>query len=239
MEELQKLRCEQDSLRQVIKKGFRAMRQKSSLDAKQDLLEKYRRVLDTRILIRLDARSLQETQDIQSLDQAVRDLARKLEQGHRTVEQLLASRNQQLKDHIDSKLDRHAQATEDRLAHQRLLESLFFPDLEARQERIPGAYKNTCRWVFDFSVTGQSRTQRWSDFRKWLETGNGVYWISGKPGSGKSTLMNYIVNEDATPQLLDRWKQGTQLLMVSSSSGMQVLPFKRAARGFSGHCFIK
>ncbi|KAI4186918.1 MAG: hypothetical protein LQ348_004157, partial [Seirophora lacunosa] len=215
LEELQKLRCEQDSLRQVIKKGFRAMRQKSSLDAKQDLLEKYRRVLDTRILIRLDARSLQETQNIQSLDQAVRDLARKLEQGHRTVEQLLASRNQQLKDHIDSKLDKHAQATEDRLAHQRLLESLFFPDLEARQERIPGAYKNTCRWVFDFSVTGQSRTQRWSNFRKWLETGNGVYWISGKPGSGKSTLMSYIVNEDATPQLLDRWKQGTELLIVS------------------------
>ncbi|KAL8960997.1 MAG: hypothetical protein Q9193_002384 [Seirophora villosa] len=218
LEELQELRCEQDSRLQVIKKGFRAIGQKSSLDAKQDLLEKYRRVLGTCILIRLDARSLQETQrslqetqHIQSLDQAVRDLALALEQG----QQLLASQSQQLKDHIDSKLDNHAQATEDRLAHQRLLESLFFPDLEARQERIPGAYQNTCRWVFDLSVTRLSKTQRWSNFRDWLETGNGAYWISGKPGSGKSTLMNHIVNEDATRQLLDRWKQGTELLIVS------------------------
>lgn len=27
---------------------------------------------------------------------------------------------------------------------------------------------------------------------EWLESGSGVYWISGKAGSGKSTLMKHL-----------------------------------------------
>ena len=30
----------------------------------------------------------------------------------------------------------------------------------------------------------------------WLSSSNGVYWISGKPGSGKSTLVNYLTHND-------------------------------------------
>ncbi|KAL8647788.1 MAG: hypothetical protein Q9210_005353 [Variospora velana] len=215
LEELQKLSLKQTGLWQAISKTVRAFRQKGSLKEKQDLLEKYQRVLNTRILCRLDARSLQETQDIHSLDQAVRDLATGLQQGHGTVEQLLASHSQELKDYFDSRFESHAQATQNRLTYQRLLESLFFPEIVARQEQIPEAYQETCRWIFHDPVSEQSGTRPRSNFRKWLETNNDVYWISGKPGSGKSTLMKYIVKEGVTKQLLDRWKQGSSLLIVS------------------------
>ena len=40
------------------------------------------------------------------------------------------------------------------------------------------------------------RAQPWSSFKDWLEgDGNDPYWLSGKPGSGKSTLMKYLSTE--------------------------------------------
>lgn len=39
---------------------------------------------------------------------------------------------------------------------------------------------------------------RWNDFVAWLEEGDGLYWIAGKAGSGKSTLMKYIASHPST-----------------------------------------
>ena len=212
--ELCKLRLEQSGLLHALAKSVRTIRRKKLLTEKQDLLEKYRHVLDTRVLIRLDARSLKDTQDLKSLEQGVQSLALGLEQGHNTVAQLLADVNRQLKEQID-KFDSHAKAIEDRISHTRLLESLFFPDIVAREEQISDAFEGTCRWIFDSSDDQKSNSRQWSNFRKWLETETGVYWISGKPGSGKSTLMKYILNSERTPQLLADWEKGTDLIVVS------------------------
>ncbi len=213
--ELRKLSLEQSGLWHALTKSVRIIRRKARLTEKQGLLEKYRHVLDTRVLIRLDARSLKDTQDLKSLEQGVQSLALGLEQGHNTVAQLLADGNRQLKEHIDMKFDSHAKATEDRISHTRLLESLFFPDIVAREQQISDAFEGTCRWIFDSSDDQESESRPWSDFRKWLETENGVYWISGKPGSGKSTLMKYILNSDCTSRLLADWEKGTDLIVIS------------------------
>ncbi|KAL8753628.1 MAG: hypothetical protein Q9199_004918, partial [Rusavskia elegans] len=213
--ELRKLGLEQSGLRHAITKSVRVIRRKALLEEKKNLLENYRRVLDTRILIRLDARSLRDTQDIIFLEQGAQALALGLQQGHNTVAQLLADRNRQLKEHIDIKFGSHAKATEDSLSYTRLLESLFFPEIVSREEQIPEAFEGTCRWIFDSSDDRKSRTRPWSSFCKWLETEKGVYWISGNPGSGKSTLMKYIVQSDHTPQLLADWEKGTDLIVIS------------------------
>ncbi|KAI4108882.1 MAG: hypothetical protein LQ339_002000 [Xanthoria mediterranea] len=212
--ELCKLRLEQSGLLHALAKSVRTIRRKKLLTEKQDLLEKYRYVLDTRVLIRLDARSLKDTQDLKSLEQGVQSLALGLEQGRNTVAQLLADVNRQLKEQID-KFDSHAKAIEDRISHTRLRESLFFPDIVAREEQISDAFEGTCRWIFDSSNNQESNSRPWSNFRKWLETETGVYWISGKPGSGKSTLMKSILNSERTPQLLADWEKGTDLIVVS------------------------
>ncbi|CAL8581650.1 hypothetical protein XPA_007338 [Xanthoria parietina] len=154
--ELRKLRLEQSGLWHALTKSVRIIRRKARLTEKQELLEKYRRVLDTRVLIRLDARSLKDTQDLKSLEQGVQSLALGLEQGHNTVAQLLADGNRQLKEHIDMKFDSHAKATEDRISHTRLRESLFFPDIVAREEQISDAFEGTCRWIFDSSDDQES-----------------------------------------------------------------------------------
>ena len=213
--ELKTLRLEQSGLRHAIKKSFRVIRHKSSLKEKQALLEKYQQVLDTRVLLRLDARSLKENQSLDTLDQDVRNLAIALEQGHRTFAQLLADQSQDLKDHIDKGFEKQAQTEAEHLAHQQLLESLFFPEIVSRQDQISEAFQGTYQWIFDSPSDNRARNVRWSNFHEWLKTGDGIYWISGKPGSGKSTLMKYIVNEDQTLQLLENWKKDGTLLMIS------------------------
>ncbi|KAK6342428.1 hypothetical protein TWF718_007829 [Orbilia javanica] len=71
----------------------------------------------------------------------------------------------------------------------RILRSLSFSDMDFRQNNISLAHRNTCDWIF--------KTDK---FRKWLqretvdiEAFNGVLWIKGKPGAGKSTLMKHIL----------------------------------------------
>ena len=39
----------------------------------------------------------------------------------------------------------------------------------------------------------------------WMSSGTGIFHISGKLGSGKSTLMKYLCDHDQTQFLLERW----------------------------------
>ncbi|KAF6790389.1 hypothetical protein CSOJ01_14546, partial [Colletotrichum sojae] len=53
-------------------------------------------------------------------------------------------------------------------------------------------------------------------FVGWLRDENGLFYISGKPGSGKSTLMKSIANDSRTQHLLQGWAQddGKGLILV-------------------------
>jgi hypothetical protein len=44
-----------------------------------------------------------------------------------------------------------------------------------------------------------------SSFPHWLRTGHGCYWINGKAGSGKSTLMKFITHHPETSAALKEW----------------------------------
>ncbi|KAK3654005.1 hypothetical protein LTR22_010916 [Elasticomyces elasticus] len=43
------------------------------------------------------------------------------------------------------------------------------------------------------------------DFMQWLRNGSGLFWISGKLGSGKSTLMAHIIRNERTTTELQVW----------------------------------
>lgn len=47
----------------------------------------------------------------------------------------------------------------------------------------------------------------WNSFVEWLQSDNKSYWIQGKPGSGKSTLVKFLVEHRATESLLDQWSK--------------------------------
>ena len=70
--------------------------------------------------------------------------------------------------------------------------------MEERENQIEQAHSHTYEWVFTSEKCG---------FRKWMEGDDGIFWIKGKPGSGKSTLMKYIVQDIRTHQTLSARKR--------------------------------
>ncbi|KAJ9614416.1 hypothetical protein H2200_002552 [Cladophialophora chaetospira] len=74
---------------------------------------------------------------------------------------------------------------------EQLLTSLRFPGMFNKENTMPEAYERTYGWIFD---PPEKHGNKWSDFGTWLAQGEGIYWICGKPGAGKSTLMNFLRN---------------------------------------------
>ncbi|RDW59145.1 hypothetical protein BP5796_12069 [Coleophoma crateriformis] len=62
------------------------------------------------------------------------------------------------------------------------LNSLYFPEMTARQGEVQDAHRNSCSWI---------RTHE--QYKNWEADLHGLLWIQGSPGSGKSTLMKKIL----------------------------------------------
>ncbi|KJR87283.1 uncharacterized protein SPSK_10389 [Sporothrix schenckii 1099-18] len=52
-------------------------------------------------------------------------------------------------------------------------------------------------------------------FVPWLRSGSGIYWISGKPGGGKSALVKFVYSHAVTAEALAEWK-GTADYLVTT-----------------------
>ncbi|CVL03615.1 uncharacterized protein FMAN_15097 [Fusarium mangiferae] len=57
------------------------------------------------------------------------------------------------------------------------------------------------------STPSRRQWRHWDSFSNWLKSDLPVYWISGKPGSGKSTLMKFIVSDSRTLDALKEWNK--------------------------------
>ena len=70
-----------------------------------------------------------------------------------------------------------------------LRDSLAFAEMDVRYAAIKPACTETCEWIVE-----QQEYKEWLDAGK-LPTHNGLLWIKGKPGAGKSTIMKYILDQ--------------------------------------------
>ncbi|CZR66458.1 uncharacterized protein PAC_16359 [Phialocephala subalpina] len=93
-----------------------------------------------------------------------------------------------------------------------ILEGLRPSTLHRRYEEIIESYPTTFQWIFEDPTSSQ---MPWSNFTEWLENGNGIYWINGKAGSGKSTLMKYIYDDPRIRQHLLTWAGKTPLCIAT------------------------
>ena len=127
--------------------------------------------------------------------------------------------------HITAQVDRVERLRIDNRRYDEIINSLFFPDISSRQEQVGdqfGGIDNSYDWIFDDPRTlrldssdghpPQKQSPRWNDFASWLRSGHEVYWINGKAGSGKSTLMNHICTHSRTLELLREWGVNRRLL---------------------------
>jgi hypothetical protein len=99
-------------------------------------------------------------------------------------------------------------------AEQRILDFLRYDDMGYRQVNLRSAHDKTFSWILDSSnPTGENLCS--SKFVDWLTSNDNLFWISGKIGSGKSTLMKYICNHDLVQRNLKKWCDGCQLVITS------------------------
>ena len=94
----------------------------------------------------------------------------------------------------------------------KVIESLRFEMIFERPIRIVEAYPTTFEWLFsDTSPVDLSEIS----MLQWLEARNGMYWVSGKAGSGKSTLMKFLLNDKRTQEALRIWAGEKRLIVAS------------------------
>ncbi|CAG9974761.1 unnamed protein product [Clonostachys byssicola] len=87
-----------------------------------------------------------------------------------------------------------------------LRKSLLAPERDLRLYTIDENTKNTFGWVYDHPDINLS---------SWLLKGEGIFWLSGKPGSGKSTMMKFIWNDPRTYELLHPWGSKHQQILIN------------------------
>ena len=114
--------------------------------------------------------------------------------------------------------------------HERFLESLAYDEMNRRMNEISESHAETFEWVFDGSIAHLWKNSDY--FSNWL-TGRGkLFWINGKAGSGKSTLMKFIAEHPRTGELLSIWSSGSQVVIVTFYFWLSGSKMQRSLKAF-------
>lgn len=125
--------------------------------------------------------------------------------------------------------------TEDQQILQSILQSLHYPEMGQRGRDVSDSKAGTFEWLFEdcdgqtsrisnksdrddagnYSHKQRQRNALAMDIRYWLKDDrDSVFWVTGKPGSGKSTFMKFLRDHDGTDELLREWAQDDHLIVA-------------------------
>jgi hypothetical protein len=91
-----------------------------------------------------------------------------------------------------------------------LRQSLAFKEMNSREETIHKAHEDTFDWVLEYAHADAADPEPGDEtdnafFCRWLHGNDKLFWICGKAGSGKSTLMRKICRDDRLSDYLKQW----------------------------------
>ncbi|KAH7233732.1 hypothetical protein IWW34DRAFT_906212 [Fusarium oxysporum f. sp. albedinis] len=81
------------------------------------------------------------------------------------------------------------------------------PEADDDMETDWGTESDKRSEITEGSTQSHRQWRHWDNFIDWLKSDRSVYWISGKPGSGKSTLMKFLISDSRTPDALKEWNK--------------------------------
>lgn len=94
------------------------------------------------------------------------------------------------------------------IAEHHILRSLSFGTMYQRFDQVQDAHVKSFHWIFEEPTKHTPRQYKsMPSFVNWLAKEGGIFHISGKLGSGKSTLMKYLCDHRKTKENLDQWSQ--------------------------------
>ena len=82
--------------------------------------------------------------------------------------------------------------------------------MDLRFEEVSEAHQSTFQWVYQNKRDGR----KWDSLSDWLTSDGQIYWVNGKAGSGKSTLMRFIYGHSETLKLLQKWSGGKEIMIA-------------------------
>ncbi|KAK8023832.1 hypothetical protein PG993_011898 [Apiospora rasikravindrae] len=121
----------------------------------------------------------------------------------RTAQQLL----------VTSRAQNAGEDTTRKQVEDAILASLWYPGRNDREDSISDAHKKTFEWLLQDPLTSQVPFSSLVGFLKSDTTK--AYWITGKPGSGKSTAMKFLLGDPRTAEILQHWSGGKRVLRAS------------------------
>lgn len=133
----------------------------------------------------------------------------------------LAAFHAQLQDVMNSELDRK----------RGVLKSLFHPTMSRRYLSITEAHEKTFQWIFQTAALPPTDPRSQITFHRWLCSESGIYWVSGKPGSGKSTLMKYLCDHPNTTSALQQWAGADDLAVAKFFFWHAGTPMQKSLQG--------
>ena len=97
------------------------------------------------------------------------------------------------------------------------LRALYFPELKSRWERVSAAHEKTFKWILDEDSDQGFNTPHDLRFQRWLQSDDpqkNIFWVSGKAGAGKSTLMKFLSQSDLLRKHIHSWAAAEELIIV-------------------------
>ncbi|KAH7007859.1 uncharacterized protein B0I36DRAFT_430826 [Microdochium trichocladiopsis] len=194
-------------------------RKQNDIKALELRLQKTRDALQSTILIEVWQKVYAQWDTIKievpSFRNELKTLALELQRGNTNVLDIIAKQDAALQAlggieidtlYIKENLIRQQAETQQSSELKGFLASLYFPSMNARRNMSSiVAAQGTFQWALDTSsqlqtenTTENRRDHRMRTARRlrlWMEDpGQRLFWVSGKPGSGKSTLMHYLAS---------------------------------------------
>ncbi|KAJ1325986.1 ankyrin repeat domain-containing protein 50 [Microdochium nivale] len=218
------------------------LRKQGNIEALEQRLLKAQDALQSTILLDIWRNAYRQWDAIQvelpSLKSELQTLVTELQRGNTSILDIIAKQDVTLQAldvirndtlHIRDKETQNRQDSE----LKGFMASLYFPSMNARRN-MPSivASGGTFNWVLEMPSpqtetttdhTFDNRTRTAGKLRLWLQDpSQRIFWVSGKPGSGKSTLMHYLAGKlsattsagnDASPVMMSAfiWASGDGL----------------------------
>ncbi|RSM10903.1 hypothetical protein CDV31_007031 [Fusarium ambrosium] len=194
--------------------------------SKTEILETSRELLATTLRHVYSGQQGLSQQMLKTLEEAQSRFTSEYLRNHQVIEQHLAVTTRDLQDER-TRIQQENNENERRRDWQHLVQSLHCEVRTDRLNRIGQEYSGTCCWIFEpptkdgivgyhepHQVYPQTVPETWPCFTTWLQSeGPPIYWICGKPGSGKSTLMKFIASDESpTRDSLKQWRPNVRIL---------------------------
>ena len=162
-----------------------------------------------------DVRALSLRLDGLSLNHGARDAIDTFLTSHHDFLQLLSTQLSSILSMSNSQKSLQDE-TEAPQAENKIVSSLHFPQMDQRKERLEAPYEKTFRWIITDDALPE---RRWDHFLDWIRgTKPGddkIYWIDGKPGSGKSSIVGFLDDNLDPVTHMHPWVEKDQLLQAS------------------------